>query len=176
MSQHVGRNRVHERKPSRLKQAFEETITDELNRALEGNREADAIRISHKRSLDRITADDEKLQRVAKREQDDVNRQIRAIDDQIGSEERRIHILAERGGGIIAKDATRPLHERQGTEVIEGEVESAKGRIMGLKERKVSLSQQDIRTREDLSKALTENRKQKTEADEDFARKLRELK
>jgi len=148
------------RTKGRMRETFEETLTGSLFHALEGNKQAEKILVGHKREVDR-------LDREATRETSDIDRQLKLIDSQIESETRRINLLARRGGIIIAKDATRSPNARQGTEVIETEVETANRRLRELQNEKITLQGRKLRIEQDTAR-------EKKEAYDDVQRQLRE--
>ena len=183
-SRAVGRDRTRRvRGKSRLREAFEETLSENLTQVLEGRGQSPKIITEYNRAVQDINRDvalinrrsreetsdlekDEtktetdkaKLRQTVKNEEDAINRRLNLVDAQTQSESRRVHLLAQRGGRIITQNATLPAHEQRGTEVIQTEVETGTRRLLELQEQKAELEGRKHKLNQELTQEL--NRKE----------------
>jgi len=149
-------DRLHgPRTKGRLREAFEETLTDSLFRAFQGNRQAEKILVGHKREIDR-------LDRETARESADIDRDLAATDELLTSENERLNLLKKR------KDRMEKSTPPEPTEVVEGEIVNSSRRIFQLQEQQSKLREQKSRMEQDAAR-------KKKEAYDDVQRELREV-
>lgn len=170
MSPVVGRDRTQlrrERRPSRLRAAFEETLMENLSAALEGSGRREDIVVGYRRKLADIKSDEEKLNRTAERERADIDKEEALTDNVLRSENRGLELLKQR--------RNRLLQAKEPTEVVEGQIVDAERHILQVQEQKNKYVEHRHRYEQDLARALAEKAKERQEADEDARRELRRV-
>ncbi len=140
------------RSKGRIHTAFEETLTDSLHHAFEGNKQAEKILVGHKREVDR-------LDREYKRETADINRDLTATDKLLVSENEGLNLLKKRKDRMEA--------EKQPTEVVEGQIVDSSQRIFRYQEQQSKLKERKSRIEQDTAR-------EKKEAYDDVQQQLRE--
>ena len=141
----IGRDRTRRSRggKSRLRQAFEETLMENLSSALEGKPEAERILIGHKREMER-------LDRESARETADINRDLAATEELLRSENQTLDLLNKRKKRM--EESTPP----QPTEVVEGQIVESTRRVFTLKESQSKLRERQLRLQQDVERERKE--------------------
>jgi small-conductance mechanosensitive channel len=142
------------RAKGRMREAFEETLTDSLFHALEGNKQAEKVLVGHKRNIDR-------LDRESKRETGDIERDLAATDKLLASENEGLSLLKKRKDRMEASTPPQP------TEIVEGQIVDSSQRIFRYQEQQNKLRERKSRIEQDTAR-------EKKEAYDDVQRQLRE--
>jgi len=154
-SRAVGRDRTRRvRGKSRIREALEETLSENVAQALEGNREAEHILVGHRREMDR-------LNRESTREKMDFGKDLESTRKLLSSENESLNILRKRKG--------RLEKEQQPTEIVEGQIVESTRRIYQYEQHESQIKEKQARLEQDLER-------ERREALEDVSRKLRETK
>lgn len=149
--------RLHRpRTKGRLHEALEETLTNSLSRAVQGNKPAERILVGHRREMDRLT-------RESTRENADIDRDLVATEKLLHSENDTLTLLRKQKQRMEESKTPQP------TEVVERQIVESERQIFKLQEHESAIKQKRARLTEDLER-------ERREQLENVSRQLKEAK